>query len=71
MQSKLINFMEDLSRNDLKVIEMSVKLITDDVTEELDSYERAGMDEAAETSREVLSELYNVLGKIRKIGMGL
>lgn len=68
---KQIDFMEDLSRNDLKVIEMSVKLITDDVTEELYSYESAGMDEAAETSREVLSELYNVLGKIRKIGMSL
>lgn len=68
---KQIDFMEELSKGDLKVIEMSIKQITDDVTEELDSYERAGMDEAVETSREVLSELYNVLGKIRKIGTSL
>jgi hypothetical protein len=71
MQSKLINFMESLDKSDLKAIEISVKFLVDDITEELDSYESAGMDEAAETSREVLSELYNVLGKIRKIGISL
>lgn len=66
-----INFMESLDKADLKAIEISVKFLVDDITEELDSYESAGMDEAAETSREVLSELYNVLGKIRKIGISL
>lgn len=64
-----IDFMESLTKADLKAIEMSVKFLVDDITEELDSYENAGMDEAAETSREVLSTLYNVLGKVREIGM--
>jgi len=64
-----INFMESLDKADLKAIEISVKFLVDDITEELDSYESAGMDEAAETSREVLGKLYNVLGKVRNMGM--
>lgn len=61
--------MEELTKADLKAIEISVKFLVDDITDELDSYESAGMDEAAETSREVLSDLYNVLGKVRNMGM--
>ena len=64
-----INFMEELTKADLKAIEISVKFLVDDITDELDSYENAGMDEAADTSREVLSNLYNVLGKVRNMGM--
>lgn len=61
--------MEELTKADLKAIEISVKFLVDDITDELDSYENAGMDEAADTSREVLSDLYNVLAKVRNMGM--
>jgi hypothetical protein len=69
MQSKQIKFMEGLTKSELKAVEMCVKFMVDDITEELDSYENAGMEDAAQTSREVLGKLYNVLGKVRKIGM--
>jgi len=59
--------MIELNKADLKAIEMSLKLVLDDVSEELHSYENAGMDEASTISREVLSDLYNVLKKVRKI----
>jgi small nuclear ribonucleoprotein (snRNP)-like protein len=59
--------MIELNKADLKAIEMSLKLVLDDVSEELHSYETAGMDEASTISREVLSDLYNVLKKVRKI----
>ncbi len=59
--------MVKLNKADLKAIEMSLKLVLDDVGEELHSYETAGMDEASTISREVLSDLYNVLKKVRKI----
>ena len=59
--------MIELNKADLKAIEMSLKLVLDDVGEELHSYETAGMDEASTISREVLSDLYNVLEKVRKI----
>jgi len=70
MQSEQIKFMEGLTKSELKAVEMCVKFMVDDITEELDSYENAGMEDAAQTSREVLGKLYNVLGKVRKIGMG-
>ena len=69
MQSEQIKFMEGLTKSELKAVEMCVKFMVDDITEELDSYENAGMEDAAQTSREVLGKLYNVLGKVRKIGM--
>tara|TARA_R100001198_G_scaffold3709_1_gene2140 strand:- start:186 stop:377 length:192 start_codon:yes stop_codon:yes gene_type:complete len=59
--------MIELNKADLKAIEMSLKLVLDDVGEELHSYETAGMDEASTISREVLSDLYNVLNKVRKM----
>ncbi len=59
--------MIELNKADLKAIEMSLKLVLDDVGEELHSYETAGMDEASTISREVLSDLYNVLEKVRKM----
>ena len=59
--------MIELNKADLKAIEMSLKLVLDDVVEELHSYETAGMDEASTISREVLSDLYNVLNKVRKM----
>ena len=59
--------MIELNKADLKAIEISLKLVLDDVGEELHSYETAGMDEASTISREVLSDLYNVLKKVRKI----
>lgn len=67
MQNKLINFMEELNKSDLKAIEMSLKLVLDDVGEELHSYETAGLNEASQISREVLSDLYNVLNKVRRM----
>lgn len=59
--------MDELSKSDLKAIEMSLKLVLDDVIEELYSYETAGMHEASQISRDVLGDLYNVLNKVRKI----
>ena len=59
--------MDELSKSDLKAIEMSLKLVLDDVIEELYSYETAGMYEASQISRDVLGDLYNVLNKVRKI----
>jgi len=59
--------MEELSKSDLKAIEMSLKLIVDDVSDELHDYESAGMEEASQTSREVLFNLYNVLNKVRRM----
>ena len=64
-----IDFMESLTKAELKAVEMSVKLLVDDIADELDNYENAGMEDAANTSREVLSTLYNVLGKVRNMGM--
>ena len=59
--------MNSLTKNDLKAIEISVKFLVDDITEELESYEIAGMDEAEQTARGVLGDLYIVLNKIRKM----
>lgn len=61
--------MEELTEKDFKAIEVSVKCLIDDITDELDSYEDAGMENAVDTSRDVLNDLYNVLGKVRKISM--
>jgi hypothetical protein len=63
------DFMESLTLADLKAIEISVKFLVDDIADDLDAYENAGMEDAIDTTREVLTELYNVLGKVRKIGM--
>lgn len=63
------DFMESLTLADLKAIEISVKFLVDDIADDLDAYETAGMEDAADTTREVLTELYNVLGKVRNIGM--
>jgi flagellar motor component MotA len=41
----------------------------DDITEELKHYEESRMDEAVQTSREVLEVLYSVLKKVREKGM--
>lgn len=59
--------MNELNENDLKAIEVSVKFLIDDITDELDRYEDAGMENAADTSRDVLNDLYNVLDKVRKM----
>ncbi len=59
--------MIELNKSDLKAIKMSLKLVLDDLEEELNIYENSGMDEASSISREVLSDLYNVLEKVRKI----
>lgn len=61
--------MEELTRNDLKAIEVSVKFLIDDITDELNSYEDLGMEDAVDTSTGVLKNLYNVLNKVRKLGM--
>ena len=59
--------MIELNKSDLKAIKMSLKLVLDDLEEELNIYENSCMDEASSISREVLSDLYNVLEKVRKI----
>jgi hypothetical protein len=59
--------MNEFSKTDLKAIEISVKFLVDDIAEELDSYEKAGMDEAEQTARNVLGDLYAVLNKVRKL----
>lgn len=52
---------------ELKAIALCVTFMIEDVTEELKSYEEAKIDEAAQTSREVLSGLHKVLNKVRKL----
>tara|TARA_R110000796_G_scaffold45496_2_gene110031 strand:- start:8955 stop:9143 length:189 start_codon:yes stop_codon:yes gene_type:complete len=59
--------MKSLSKSDLKAIEISVKFLVDDIAEELRSYEIAGMDDAEQTARKVLGDLYVVLNKVRKM----
>jgi hypothetical protein len=55
------------SSGELKAISLCISFMIDDVNEELESYENASMTEAAQTSREVLSGLYEVLNKIRNL----
>ena len=64
---KQFNLMESLTKSDVKAIELSVKFLLDDISEELRVYEESGIDDAAETSREMVSELYKVLGKVRNM----
>lgn len=64
---KKIDIMEKLSKSDLRAIEISVKFLVDDIAEELQGYENAGMHEAEQTARDVLGDLYVVLNKLRKI----
>jgi hypothetical protein len=55
------------SSGELKAISLCISFMIEDVNEELKSYEEAKMDEASQTSREVLSGLYEVLNKIRNL----
>jgi hypothetical protein len=54
----------EFSSEELKAIALCVTFMIEDVSEELNSYEDAKMDEAAQTSREVLSGLYKILNKV-------
>lgn len=54
----------EFSSGELKAIALCVTFMIEDVSEELNSYEDAKMDEAAQTSREVLSGLYKILNKV-------
>ena len=51
----------------LKAIQLSVSFMIEDINEELESYENAKMSEAAQTSRDVLAEMYVILNKLRSI----
>jgi hypothetical protein len=51
----------------LKAIQLSVSFMIEDINEELESYENAKMCEAAQTSRDVLAEMYVILNKLRSI----
>ena len=62
-------FMNSLSKAELKAVELGLRFLLDDITEELKHYEEARMDEAVQTSMEVLEVLYNVLKKVREKGM--
>ena len=62
-------FMQTLSKAELKAVELGLRFLLDDITEELKHYEEARMDEAVQTSMEVLEVLYNVLKKVREKGM--
>jgi uncharacterized UPF0146 family protein len=62
-------FMNSLSKAELKAVELGLRFLLDDITEELKHYEEARMDEAVQTSREVLEVLYSVLKKVREKGM--
>jgi hypothetical protein len=57
----------EFSSGELKAIALCVTFMIEDVSEELNSYEDAKMDEAAQTSREVLSGLYKILNKVRDL----
>jgi len=61
--------MNSLSKAELKAVELGLRFLLDDITEELKHYEEARMDEAVQTSREVLEVLYSVLKKVREKGM--
>ena len=61
--------MQTLSKAELKAVELGLRFLLDDITEELKHYEEARMDEAVQTSREVLEVLYSVLKKVREKGM--
>ncbi len=63
--------MEILNESEIKTIELSVKFLLDDVSDELRAYEESGIDDAAETSREMVSKLYKVLGKVRNMSAGV
>jgi uncharacterized UPF0146 family protein len=66
METELMN---SLSKAELKAVELGLRFLLDDITEELKHYEEARMDEAVQTSREVLEVLYSVLKKVREKGM--
>jgi hypothetical protein len=57
----------EFSSGELKAIALCVTFMIEDVSEELNSYEDAKMDEAAQTSRDVLSGLYKILNKVRDL----
>jgi len=57
----------EFSSGELKAIALCVTFMIEDVSEELNSYEDAKMDEPAQTSREVLSGLYKILNKVRDL----
>jgi hypothetical protein len=58
---------DEFSSGELKAIALCVTFMIEDVSEELNSYEEARMDEAAQTSRDVLSGLYRILNKVRDL----
>lgn len=62
-------FMQTLSKAELKAVELGLRFLLDDITEELKHYEESRMDEAVQTSREVIEVLYSVLKKVREKGM--
>ena len=57
----------EFSSGELKAIALCVTFMIEDVSEELNSYEEARIDEAAQTSRDVLSGLYRILNKVRSL----
>ena len=57
----------EFSEGELKAIALCITFMIEDISEELNSYEDAKMDEAAQTSREVLSGLYKILNKVRDL----
>ena len=62
-------FMQTLSKAELKAVELGLRFLLDDITEELKHYEDSRMDETVQTSREVIEVLYSVLKKVRDKGM--
>jgi len=58
---------DEFSSGELKAIALCVTFMIEDVSEELNSYEEARIDEAAQTSRDVLSGLYRILNKVRSL----
>jgi uncharacterized UPF0146 family protein len=57
------------SSGEIKTISLGISFMIEDVNEELEIYENANMTEAAQTSREVLSSLYEVLNKVRNLNL--
>ena len=60
----------EFSEGELKAIALCVTFMIEDVSEELNSYEEARIDEATQTSRDVIAGLYDVLNKVRKLNNG-
>jgi hypothetical protein len=60
----------EFSEGELKAIALCITFMIEDISEELNSYEEARIDEATQTSRDVIAGLYDVLNKVRKLNNG-